>query len=144
MVFQETSLLWAEQAQLLHLLFVGVTPSLCSALLPSCGPTPSAAPLFCVGNSSLGCSTPDGASEGQSGGEQSHATGRLSFDVAQNSFGLPDCKYTLLAHCKLFICQNPQVLLHRAALSKFSQSVQILLIAPTRVQHLALSFVEPH
>lgn len=97
MVFQESSLLQAKQAQLLHLLFVGVTPSLCSALLPSYGPTPSAAPLFCVGNSSLGCSTPDGASEGQSGGEQSHATGRLSFDVAQNSFGLPGCN----THCWL-------------------------------------------
>ena len=54
------------------------------------------------------------------------------------------CKITLLAHVQLFIHQNPQVLLDRAALSVFfSQSVLMFRIAPAQVQHFTLGLVEP-
>ena len=62
--------------------------------------------------------------------------GHHSFDAAQNTFGCLGCKRTLLAHVQLFIHQDPQVLIHRTALSEFSQSVLISGIASTKVQHL--------
>ena len=51
----------------------------------------------------------------------------------------------LLAHVQLLVHQNPQVLLHRAALKEiFPQFVYIPGIAPTQVQHPALSLIEPY
>ena len=38
--------------------------------------------------------------------------------AAQNTVGLAGCKHTLLAHVQLLICQDPQVLLHKAALKE--------------------------
>ena len=60
--------------------------------------------------------------------------GHPSFDAAQDTAGLLVSKSTLLAHIQLFIHQNPQVLLHRAALSEFFQSVLISGIALSQVQ----------
>ena len=52
---------------------------------------------------------------------------------------------TLLAHVQLFIHQDLQVLLCRAALSEFfSQSVLISEIASSQVQHIALGLIELH
>ena len=39
-------------------------------------------------------------------------------NAAQNTVGLPGCKRTLLAHVQLLVHQDPQVLLHRAALKQ--------------------------
>jgi len=67
------------------------------------------------------------------------------YDAAQDTVGLPGCRSTLLAHVQLFVHQNLQVFLIRAALNEFfSQSVDISRIAPTQVEHLALGLVEPH
>ena len=67
-----------------------------------------------------------------------------SSDGAQDTIGLPSCKSTLLAHVKFFIHQGPQLLLHRATLKLFSQSVYVSGITLTQVKNLALRFVEPH
>jgi len=48
-----------------------------------------------------------------------------SFDAAQDIIGLPSRKRTLLAHIMVFTYQDPQVFLHRAALSKFPQPVSL-------------------
>jgi len=42
-----------------------------------------------------------------------------------NLKALPGCKHTLLAHTEFLVHQNSRVLLGRAALSEFSQSVHI-------------------
>ena len=48
-----------------------------------------------------------------------------SSDVAQDMVGLLGCRYTLLAHVELFMHQNSQVLICRAALHEFfSQTVK--------------------
>ena len=60
--------------------------------------------------------------------------------AAQDAVRLWGCKRTLLACVQPFVHQGPQVLLHRAALSKFSQLVFIFGIAST----LALGLVKPH
>ena len=71
--------------------------------------------------------------------------GDLSFDAVQIIIGLLGCKRTLLAHVLLFIHQNSQVLLCRAALSRFLlQSIHISEIAATQVQNLPLGLGEPH
>ena len=55
------------------------------------------------------------------------------------------CKGTLLAHVKLFIHQDPQVLLCKAALKDHSfQYVWMLGIPPAQVQNSALCRIEPH
>ena len=55
--------------------------------------------------------------------------GLPSFDAAQNTVDLPDRKHTLLVHVQLFIHQNSQALLHRAALKEFfSRSVDCWLL----------------
>lgn len=73
------------------------------------------------------------------------AHSRPSVDAAQDAIAHPGCKWTLLAHVQLYVHQEPQVLLCRTALKEFfCQSVHISRIALTRVQHLALSRVEPH
>jgi len=62
------------------------------------------------------------------------SAGHPSFDAAQDTIGLLGCKCALLAHVYLFIHQNPQVLLCRAALSEFfSQFVYISRITLTQV-----------
>jgi len=61
----------------------------------------------------------------------SHTAGHSSFDAAQDIVGLPNCKSTLLAQVQLFIHQDPQVLLQRAALYEFSQFAHMSRIAPT-------------
>ena len=71
-------------------------------------------------------------------------TGHSSFDAPQDTVGLQGCKCMLLAHVQLFVDQDPQVLLYRAALSEFSQSVLLSGITSTQVQHLAIGFVKPH
>ena len=66
-----------------------------------------------------------------------HPAGHPSFDEIQDTIGLPGCKSTLLAYVQLFIHQDPQVLLHRAALNEFfSQSVLIPQIARAEAQYL--------
>ena len=70
----------------------------------------------------------------------SHSAGHSSFDAAQDSVGL-----LKLAHVKLSIHQNLQVLPCRSALNEFFfQSVLLSGIALTEVQHLLLSLVESH
>ena len=50
----------------------------------------------------------------------------FSFDAAQDTVDLLDCKSTLLAHLQLHVHQHPQVLFCRAALSEIlSQSVLV-------------------
>ncbi|KAJ7411316.1 hypothetical protein WISP_103196 [Willisornis vidua] len=62
---------------------------------------------------------------------------------AQDAIGFLGCKHMLLAHVQLFIHENVQVLLSRAALNEFlSQSVLVPGIALTQLQHLALELVE--
>ena len=68
-------------------------------------------------------------------------SGHSSFDAAQDRIGLQVCKITLPAPVQLFLHQDLQVLLHRAAIKEFSQCEHISGIAPTQVQHLALGFV---
>ena len=71
--------------------------------------------------------------------------GHSSVHAVQDSVHLLSCKCTLLAHVELFVHQNPQVLLCRAALNVFStQSVHISGIAPAQVQQLAVRLIEPH
>jgi len=52
------------------------------------------------------------------------------------------------AHCwlivQLFIHQDPQVLLCRAALNEFFQALILSGVALTNVQHHALGLVKPH
>lgn len=75
----------------------------------------------------------------------SHPVHLLSFDAAQDTVCLPGCKSTLLAHIQLFVYQNTQILLHRAAFSEFfSQSLDISGIVLTQAQHIAFGPVEPH
>jgi len=93
----------------------------------------------CAGGPRLGCSTLHRTSRGQSRG------GHPSFDAAQDTVCLPGCKSTLLAHIQLFVYQNTQILLHRAAFSEFfSQSLDISGIVLTQAQHIAFGPVEPH
>ena len=66
------------------------------------------------------------------------------FNAAQNTVGLPGCKRTLLAHVQLLVCQDPQVLLHRAALKEIFPLTKIPGIALTQVQQPALGLIEPH
>ena len=69
----------------------------------------------------------------------------LYFNTAQNTVGFPGCKCTLLVLVQLLIYQDPQVLLHRAALKEIiPQFVLVPGIAPTQVQHPALGLIEPH
>jgi len=71
--------------------------------------------------------------------------GHYSFDAAQDTVGLLGCKSTQLVHVPLFIHQNPQVLLCRAALNEFfSQSVYVSGNTSTLVQDVALGLVKPH
>ena len=67
-----------------------------------------------------------------------------SFDAAQDTVGPLGHKCTLLACINLFIHQNPEVLLHRAALSEFSQSAHISGIALIQMQQLVLGLLVPH
>ena len=63
----------------------------------------------------------------------------LCFVAAQDAVGHLGCKCALLAHIKLLVHQNLQVLLHRADLSEFySQSVLISRKALTQAQQLAM------
>jgi len=48
-----------------------------------------------------------------------HPAGHSSFDPAQETFVLPGCKLTLLAHIKLLVHQNLKILLHWAALNEY-------------------------
>ena len=75
----------------------------------------------------------------------SRPTSHPSVDAVQDAVGLVGYKHALLALVKIFIHQNPQVLLCRAALNELStQSVLISEIALTQVQHLALGFTESY
>ena len=45
--------------------------------------------------------------------------------LGRSHCGLPGCKRTLLAHVQLLVCQDSQVLLHRAAMKEiFPHSVK--------------------
>ncbi|KAK4815224.1 hypothetical protein QYF61_022871 [Mycteria americana] len=71
--------------------------------------------------------------------------GHAALDAAQGRVGFLGFERTLPAHGQLFIHQDPQVLLHRAALNPFiPQPVLIPGVAPTQVQDLTLGLVEPH
>lgn len=71
-----------------------------------------------------------------------HPADHLSFDAAQDTFGILVYKYRLLAYVQLFIHQEPQILLWRADLNKFfCQFVRVSRIALTQVQYIALGFV---
>ncbi|EPP36844.1 hypothetical protein CP10743SC13_2219B, partial [Chlamydia psittaci 10_743_SC13] len=60
-------------------------------------------------------------------------------NAAQNTVGLLGGKRTLLAHVQLLVHQDPQVLLHTAALKGFfAQFIQVPGTAPAQVQHPAL------
>ena len=66
-------------------------------------------------------------------------------DSTQDTVGFLGCKCTLLADVQLFIHQDTQVLLCRAALEEFfSQSVYTSGIVVTQMQYFALDRVEPH
>jgi len=56
----------------------------------------------------------------------------------QDAVGLLCYRHTLMDHIRLFIHQDPWVLLSRATLKEFSQSLHISKIAPNQEQHLAL------
>ncbi|KAJ7404971.1 testosterone 17-beta-dehydrogenase 3-like [Willisornis vidua] len=58
--------------------------------------------------------------------------------------GFLRCKLTLLAHVWHFVHENSQVLLCRAALNNFFQSVLVSEIAQSQVHHFALVFIELH
>ena len=67
------------------------------------------------------------------------------FYAVQHTVGLLGCKSMLLPHVKIFIQQDSQVLLGRAAVSEFfSPSWYTSGITLTQVQYFALCFVEPH
>jgi len=82
-----------------------------------------------------GCNTPDGSYQGQSRDGQLPPSPccHPSSDAAQDAVSLPGFKCTLLALVQLFIHQDPQVVLYRASISEFSQSVDISGIAPTNL-----------
>ena len=63
-------------------------------------------------------------SRAEGGNPLPSAAGHPSVDAAQDAVALLDFKHSLLAHVELFIYQNPQVLLLRAALDEpFTQPV---------------------
>ncbi|XP_009069274.1 PREDICTED: brain-specific angiogenesis inhibitor 3-like, partial [Acanthisitta chloris] len=69
--------------------------------------------------------------------------GHAIYEAAQETLGFLGCKHTLLAQVQLLIPQHPQVLLVRVPLNQFfPQPVLMPGVAPTQVQHLALSLVE--
>ncbi|KAJ7411542.1 hypothetical protein WISP_102395 [Willisornis vidua] len=69
--------------------------------------------------------------------------GHPSFAAVHVAVCLLDCKCMMLTHVQLFICQNSQVLLCRAALNELiSQTVLMPGIVLTQVQHFALGLVE--
>ena len=110
-------------------------PAFWSSSWSSSGPTQIALHPSCAGGSGPGHSTLDGASQGQSRGGQSSPSPCCypSVDTAQDTVGLLGCKSTLLAHVQLFTHQDSQVLLRRAALKFFSQSVCTSEIFTTKV-----------
>ena len=66
-------------------------------------------------------------------------------DGSQDINGLLSCKSTLLAHVTFFIHHESQVLFQRATLKEFlSQSAYVSGITLTKMQNLALCYVEPH
>jgi len=70
--------------------------------------------------------------------------GHPSVDAAQDAVDLLSCKHMLLTHAQLFIHKDFNVLPCRIAPKEFfSQSVHILGIVTTKVQHLALGLIEP-
>jgi len=69
--------------------------------------------------------------------------GHSSLDAAQDMVGLLSCEWTLVAHIKLLIHQDPHVLLSRAALHPFiPQPVLIAGVAPIQMQDFALGLLE--
>ena len=102
-------------------------PALQSSAQLSFGSGPPAPHLSSAGGPRPGCSTANGASQGENRGEKSSLPhGHNSFDASQGPVGLPGCKCKVLVHVQLFVHQYPQVILHRAALCRFfSQSVHI-------------------
>ena len=115
--------------------------------MASSGPVPTAPHPSYAGVHKLGHSTPDGASQEPSRGGTITSllpAGYSSSDAAQYTVSLLGCKSTLLAHVQLFVHQDPQVLLYRAALKGFvSQPVLTSGIALTQAEHLTLGLVEP-
>jgi len=67
-----------------------------------------------------------------------------SFVAAQDTVGLLSCKGTPLTYVWLFFHQDPQVLLLRADLKFFSQTVLVSGVALTKVQHFVLGLVKSH
>lgn len=69
-------------------------------------------------------------------------TGQVSFDAAQDVFGVLSCKHTLPDHVELLVNHHDQVLLS-AALNPFSaQPVFVLGIILTYMPDLTLGLVE--
>ena len=103
-------------------------------------PFPKALHHSCVGGS-----TPDGAYKGRVEGNNHHFA-LLAIPLLMQPrilLAFQAASTHLLAHVKFFICQDPQVLLHRATLKDFFfQSVCISGIAPTQMQHFVLGIVE--
>lgn len=89
--------------------------SLALQLKEMCSEVFTLAHPYCTGGPRLGHSTPDAALQGQSRWRQSPPSPccHPSSD-ADKTAGLLGCKHTLLAHVKLFIHLNPQILLCRA------------------------------
>ena len=110
---------------------------------PSSGTIPTVPRLSCAGGPSPGCSIQVGPYECIVEGDNHllHPTGHPSLDAAQDIIGLQP---HTAGSDNAFICQNPQVLLGRAALSEFSQFVDVSGIAPAQAQRLALDLVESH
>jgi len=105
----------------------------------SSSPAPAAPGLSCAEGFRAGHRTPgdsyQSGAEGQNSPLRPHPAGHTAGDAAQGMVGLLGCEQTLLGHAQLFINQQHQALLSRAALNPFiPQPILILGIAPTEVQ----------
>lgn len=91
------------------------------------------------------CNTPGGNLTTERGNNLPYLAGYTSFDAPQDVAVLQGCECTLPAHFQHFTHENPQVLMHKAALSEvFSKAILITGIAQTWRQHLAPALVELH
>ena len=118
----EFSLLQAEQAQLPQMSFIRevlqLSDNLCA---PPLDPFQKFHILLVLEASDLDTGLQVGPQDSRA--EKNHLllpAGHSRFEATQDTFGLPGCKSTLLAHVWLFIHQNSQVLLCRAAFIEFS------------------------
>lgn len=136
------ALLQAEQAQFPQTFFLSevLQPSDHLCVLPP-DLLPQLHILLVLGASGLNTALQMGPQEDRT----KRAIPSFSLLAALHTVGLPSCKNTLLVCVELFVHQDLQALLHRAALSKFfSQSAHVYETAPTQVQHFACSLAEPH